>query len=803
MRKKWFSMMLLGLMTALGLGLSAKAERAYSDYLVSGDDGATAVEDKTVRFNNLPWHIIADNSTAENEGTVTLLAAHTFWAGSFDTSEGNAYKSATLKTVLDLYTKETGSFYDVRDLIVDADLEDVDVTGAKLWLLSKDEAKALPTEVRKYIDEWWLRTSAEDAKVYYDASGETKSAEPYQHKNVRPALQLNLSFISFDAATKTFAPKTHNHDYTYTARGSVITAVCGSTVERPCPLPENRENQHYATLTIGAPDLKVAGGTESAEAIITDANGIRGGAAINYYKASREGDTYTKSEEALTFVPDTAGYYVAEITVGGAIASVGYTIVEDLTVGGIQVTSENASNITGGETVTASYDAAANTLTLNGYQYEGGDENEGILYKGSDDFVIALEGDSTIESSGVALSGESASPRLTILGTGSLTATGSDGIRSEGEIDIISGTVTGVSSGSGEGIRSGKDIVITGGTVIAEAKGSGGYGIVAESGISIEGEETAVTASAASGYAILARSEAVTIQGGTVTVQNSAIGIYTLSEEGILLEGGTVMAEGITKYAIVGDMITIGSGIEKLVSSGGESALSGTVKNAVAGIGWEDAEGTEGKAVIPVSAGSLSEKYKKVQFPQEKPVAAAVTANDRDYDGTEKPLVTVTGEPIGGTMQYAQGSDGQSEPTEWGTEIPAAADAGIYYVWYRVLGDLYHQDTDPQAVRAAICPEFSSPAAFALPKSAAQIGENAFAGDERITVVDAGGCAAIGAGAFRGCTGLTQIRLPGNCKIQDTAFEGCKGVFVFAPAGGKTEDFCDPEKQPNCFFVKE
>ena len=52
-----------------------------------------------------------------------------------------------------------------------------------------------------------------------------------------------------------------------------------------------------------------------------------------------------------------------------------------------------------------------------------------------------------------------------------------------------------------------------------------------------------------------------------------------------------------------------------------------------------------------------------------------VTANNRTYDGTEKPLVTVSDEPAGGTMQYAIGTkDAATQP--YTTSIPTATDAG-------------------------------------------------------------------------------------------------------------------------------
>jgi len=85
-------------------------------------------------------------------------------------------------------------------------------------------------------------------------------------------------------------------------------------------------------------------------------------------------------------------------------------------------------------------------------------------------------------------------------------------------------------------------------------------------------------------------------------------------------------------------------------------------------------------------------------------VAATVTANSRTYDGTEKPLVTVTGEATGGEMQYALGT--ASEATQpYTTSIPTATDAGTYYVWYKAVGDAIHSDSNPAVVTIIISEE--------------------------------------------------------------------------------------------------
>ena len=81
--------------------------------------------------------------------------------------------------------------------------------------------------------------------------------------------------------------------------------------------------------------------------------------------------------------------------------------------------------------------------------------------------------------------------------------------------------------------------------------------------------------------------------------------------------------------------------------------------------------------------------------------AATVTADGRVYDGTEKPLVVAAGEAAGGTMTYALGT--AAEATEAYTpSIPSTASAGTYYVWYKVVGDSNHNDTEPASVPVTI-----------------------------------------------------------------------------------------------------
>ncbi len=93
------------------------------------------------------------------------------------------------------------------------------------------------------------------------------------------------------------------------------------------------------------------------------------------------------------------------------------------------------------------------------------------------------------------------------------------------------------------------------------------------------------------------------------------------------------------------------------------------------------------------------------------------------------------------------------------------------------------------AFRKLSLPAFGDPD-FTMPAALKTIEEGAFEGMPLLHVVDAGGVTAIGKGAFKD-SGLQQIRLPKDCAIDADAFAGCGTVYVFAPAGGTTEAFCD------------
>lgn len=99
--------------------------------------------------------------------------------------------------------------------------------------------------------------------------------------------------------------------------------------------------------------------------------------------------------------------------------------------------------------------------------------------------------------------------------------------------------------------------------------------------------------------------------------------------------------------------------------------------------------------------------------------SATVTAvSPLTYDATEKGLVTCT-DVVGGTVKYkVTTTDSETAPNEgeWATDIPKAANAGTYYVWYMIEGDTNHSDKAATKVEgvsiAKANPTITAPAAL-------------------------------------------------------------------------------------------
>ena len=200
--------LLVGLVPWATLPAKATTEQ-YSSLIPKANDDEAALVAKVVRFNGYDWYIIADNSTALDAGTITLFAKDNIGNSKFNPRYyGNAYNGSTTKGYLDNLISTT--FLDMSDAIVSVDLQDVGVTGAKLWLLSTSETEGLNINIRKCSYNWWLRTPVSSSVMGIDCGNGGFIDAQYlpdvdMSLGVRPALKLDLSKVGFNSATKTFS----------------------------------------------------------------------------------------------------------------------------------------------------------------------------------------------------------------------------------------------------------------------------------------------------------------------------------------------------------------------------------------------------------------------------------------------------------------------------------------------------------------------------------------------------------------------------------------------------------------------
>ena len=194
--------LMLGLMPGMSMTAYAATDK-YTNLIPTSSD--IDLSDKQVNFNGYKWYIIEDNSTANNAGTVTLLVADTSFGNALFDDGTNVYSNSAIKRTLDTYT-DSGTFKDVAEAIINT-------SNGRLYLLSSEEAQNLPSEVLKAnftggdssSGEWWLRTAVSygmHVAIVNGADGSLGDKIPAYDYGVRPALQLDLSKVTFNSTSK-------------------------------------------------------------------------------------------------------------------------------------------------------------------------------------------------------------------------------------------------------------------------------------------------------------------------------------------------------------------------------------------------------------------------------------------------------------------------------------------------------------------------------------------------------------------------------------------------------------------------
>ena len=157
------------------------------------------------------------------------------------------------------------------------------------------------------------------------------------------------------------------------------------------------------------------------------------------------------------------------------------------------------------------------------------------------------------------------------------------------------------------------------------------------------------------------------------------------------------------------------------------------------------------------------------------PAVTAPTANTLTYTGEAQTLIAA-GSTTGGTLKYSL------DNANWSTEIPSATNAGEYTVYYKVVGDANHSDTDAQSLKVKI-----GQLAVAEPTVN---GTYTYTGSEQtVTLTGVEGCMSVASGNKATNAGSYEavITLDGNHKWADGS-DG-KVQWSIAKAEPKAEDF--------------
>ena len=173
-----------------------------------------------VNFNGYEWFVIADNSTSATEGSLKLLAANDrFGESQFNSDPKNYdYMKSNIKRYLDQVVAGTAGTGKPNFSAVEFAMLTNEQVGSKLYLLDLGEAENLYNSSRSLVTAqfslWWTKTStgdsvgfvADDYSIWGHYTMFLYTGDAGSNLGVVPALQLDLSKVTFDSGTRTFYP---------------------------------------------------------------------------------------------------------------------------------------------------------------------------------------------------------------------------------------------------------------------------------------------------------------------------------------------------------------------------------------------------------------------------------------------------------------------------------------------------------------------------------------------------------------------------------------------------------------------
>ena len=317
-----------------------------------------------------------------------------------------------------------------------------------------------------------------------------------------------------------------------------------------------------------------------------------------------------------------------------------------------------------------------------------------------------------------------------------------------GSVTINGGTViaTGVDGGAGIGggqkanggdvTINGGDVTATGGesidwstnpyTVVGQAPGIGGGFSSNDNGTLNLGADVSLIVSTdnsawmnydGSTRAPYMKTGKVHVHDFTYSADGAAITATCTEEDCDLTDSKatlTIVAPMLTTYGQTGEDISAAATLTGLDDF--NTATSKTVAETEIKYVGRDGTTYDENEAAPSAAGKYTAKITvegvtasvDYEIAKADPTVTAPTANTLNYNGQPQALVTA-GEATGGTMWYAVGTDETTAPTDgWSQDIPEKTDVGKYYVWYKVVGDENHEDTEPESILVKILSLFIS-----------------------------------------------------------------------------------------------
>ena len=450
------------------------------------------------------------------------------------------------------------------------------------------------------------------------------------------------------------------------------------------------------------------------------------------------GDSEEITSEGV--VNDTGGTGTASVTVDGNDIVITLT---DFVYSGV---GNSCDNFLSGITYNGDYNLRVelvgnNTITQTGnnggncagfYSWKSGS----VSFCGSGSLIVS-GGNAQSNSFGISVGGPLSIEECTITATsGNVTQYASAGIAAGGDINVFNADVTascGTTSGSAycNGIQafsysSGpKKLVIMSGNVEVTGISSALY-------YANDSYRTQMILSDGHG-SVLSLQAGENEAGATdVTVENVANQKYvSIKTERILhTHDFTYSATGATITATCTDNCDIADGLTLTISAPTELTYDGSAKAASLSTGYNttafpdeytikyyqgasEVEAANVKAAgdytAKVTVGDATASVDFIIVKANSAVTKAPEAKELAYNGQAQELVTA-GIAEGGEMQYSLGTK-DAATGEYSTSIPTATKAGTYYVWYKVVGDSNHLDSDVGYVTVTIATVDSSDSA--------------------------------------------------------------------------------------------